>query len=285
MNQIRSIFSAILAIGLLSACEEQVSQNEIFAGDKIADQKSWVVLEESLQQLKDDFNANKDKVRLLFIVGDTCGICLRGMADLNDAFIARAQNDERLLTLVVHVPVLGAQEKHVPDAIPLLDGPRVLHYWDEVGKSGIHFGDSLETDGMYAWDVWLAYGPDDEWMETVPPRPEFWMHQLGPLDPDLKLDAELFAEKSLALMNDVKAGDFAELAEDEGILLADGTVIPSVVQPASVAVRQHIRGTGGYQNLKSINLTIRTGSINWGSQSVSIEITQDREQGLSPREN
>ncbi len=183
MTQARSIISAILAMALLTACGEQASQDDLWAGEKNADENAYVVLEESLQQLKDDFNANRGKIRLMFIVGDTCGICLRGMADLNDAFIARAQNDERLVTFVVHVPALGAQEKHIPDALPLLNGPRVFHYWDGIGKSGIHFGDTLEPNGMYAWDVWLAYGPEDEWLETVPPKPEFWMHQLGPLDP------------------------------------------------------------------------------------------------------
>ena len=118
MNRMYALFSVIIPMVLITACGQQSSQDEVWAVKSEADTKSYVVLEESLQQLKDDFNANKGKIRLLFIVGDTCGICLRGVADLNDAFISRAQNDDRLLTLVVHVPALGAQEKHVPAATP-----------------------------------------------------------------------------------------------------------------------------------------------------------------------
>jgi len=106
----------ILIGGALVAC----SPND--AGDSAVDaqlaEPSYVVMGEDLQQLKDDFNANEGRVRLLFISGPTCGICLRGMADLNDAFIAASQGDNRLVTFVVHVPALGAREEHVAATIP-----------------------------------------------------------------------------------------------------------------------------------------------------------------------
>lgn len=98
------------------------------AGPEVAVHSSYVVLDDELQQLKDDFNDNQGRVRLLFISGPTCGICLRGMADLNDEFIAASQNDDRLVTFVVQVPALGAREEHVAAVIPLLDGPQVYHY-------------------------------------------------------------------------------------------------------------------------------------------------------------
>jgi len=281
MNKIFPLFPGLILLVLLLGCEQQSPPEDVPAVNTDPVTAAYVVLDESLQQLKDDFNASKGKIRLLFIVGDTCGICLRGMADLNDAFIARAQEDDRLVTLVVHVPTLGAQEKHVPDAILLLEGPRVFHYWDGLGKSGVHFSDALATNGIYAWDVWMAYGPLAEWVETVPPAPEFWMHQLGPLDRDLRLDADVFAEKTLALMVKLEAGGFAELTEDDGSLLADGTVIPVVAQPKSVAVSMHIRGVGGFQNIKSIKSIRKTGQITRGSETSTVEVVEDAETGLT----
>ncbi len=107
----------ILIGGALVAC----SPND--AGDSALDSQladpSYVVMGEDLRQLKDDFNANAGRVRLLFISGPTCGICLRGMADLNDAFIAASQGDSRLVTFVVHVPALGARDR---------SGARLLAY-------------------------------------------------------------------------------------------------------------------------------------------------------------
>lgn len=281
MNKMFPLFPGLILMVLLLGCEQQSPPEDVPAVNAAPVTAAYVVLDESLQQLRADFNANKGKIRLLFLVGDTCGICLRGMADLNDAFIARAQEDDRLVTLVVHVPTLGAQEKHVPAAIPLLEGPRVFHYWDGVGKSGVHFGETLATDGIYAWDVWMAYGPQAEWAETVPPAPEFWMHQLGSLDRDLRLDADVFAEKTLALMVKLEAGGFAELTEDDGSLLADGTVIPAVAQPKSVAVSMHIRGVGGFQNLKTIKSIRKTGQIIRGSETSTVEVVEDAETGLT----
>lgn len=274
------LISVLFGTALLLGCRQEpeaVAANEATGESPAPD---YVVLDESLQRLKDDFNASKGKIRLLFIVGDACGICLRGMADLNDAFIARAQNDDRLLTFVLHVPALGTEERHVAAAIPLLDGPRVLHYWDGVGKSGIHFGDALETNGVYAWDVWLAYGPQAEWTDTVPPPPEFWMHQLGPLWPELRLDAKLFGEKTLALMSTIEAAPMEDLVADENALIADGTVIPVVAQPRGLAIGTHIRGVGGYHELKSIRTITRKGSISSSAGSSPLAIVEDRDNGL-----
>ncbi len=104
---------AMLLTGLtVAACGQQSNSSgtNVAAAQANDSAGSYLVLGEDLQQLKDDFNANEGRVRLLFLSGPTCGICLRGMADLNDEFIAASQNDDRLVTFVVHVPALGARE-------------------------------------------------------------------------------------------------------------------------------------------------------------------------------
>ena len=99
------------------------------------------------------------------------------MADLNDEFIAASQNDDRLVTFVVHVPTLGAEEKHAADSIPLLDGPRVHHYWEESGIIGSHFTDVMDVN-MYVWDFWAIYGTEARWEGRLPPKPDYYEHQL-----------------------------------------------------------------------------------------------------------
>ena len=163
---------------------------------------SYLVLDQDLRALKDDFNARKGSVRLLFVVGPTCAGCLRSMADLNDAFIADMQGDDRLNTYVVHVPTLGAREKHVKQAIPLLNGPNIFHYWDEIGYSGRHYQNLLDLN-FYAWGVWFIYGPEAEWTGELPPTPDFWQHRIGGLSRANYLDVQIFAgevEKRLAHM-------------------------------------------------------------------------------------
>ncbi len=75
-----------------------------------APQKPYVVLDKSLNQLRADFNANVGKVRMLYIVGPTCGICLRGMSDLQEAVYSKKGDDPRLVTFVIHVPFARREE-------------------------------------------------------------------------------------------------------------------------------------------------------------------------------
>ncbi len=277
----------ILIGGALVAC----SPND--AGDSAADSQladaSYVVMGEDLQQVKDDFNANAGRVRLLFISGPTCGICLRGMADLNDAFIAASQGDNRLVTFVVHVPALGAREEHVVATIPLLQGPRIHHYWEDTGIIGQHLSEVMDVD-MYVWDFWTIYGPDARWDGVLPPAPDYWEHQLGVTSGRFRgfprekvLDAERFAAEAASYLARVDAeliieAEIPDLEKSE--LLADGTVIPVVAQPRNVAVRQHIMGRGGYKNLKRIQTIHAEGHLETDSASYPLVLDATRPNSL-----
>jgi hypothetical protein len=266
--------SVILIFLALTACGNT-------GGDQDAGtaRSELVVLGEDLQQLKDDFNAKQGKVRLLFLSGPTCGICLRGMADLNDEFLAASQNDARLSTYVVHVPTMGAKENHAVDSIPLLDGPRIYHYWEETGIIGQHFTEVMDVE-MYVWDFWAIYGPDHRWDGVLPPTPDYYEHQLGVTSGgsggfprERVLDAERFAAVTRQYIDKLGGSPFAGAGEpslNESEQLADGTFIPRVGQPRSVAVRQHIMGRGGYKNLKRIQTISKRGRIEAGGRSYEL---------------
>jgi hypothetical protein len=274
--------STLVVIGVLLAACTQETDN---VGNIVEVDNSFVVLGEDLQQLKDDFNANEGRVRLMFLSGPTCGICLRGMADLNDAFIAAAQNDDRLVTFVVHVPTLGAKEEHVADTIPLLNGPRVHHYWEETGIIGSHYSDVMDV-GMYVWDFWAIYGPDARWEGTIPPKPDYYEHQLGissqkfrTFPKELVLDAERFAAKTQEFIDQIEPSgveDGSNLQLSESELRGDGTVIPVVAQPRNVAVSQHIRGRGFYKNLKRIQSISKSGHWQIDGHEFPLQIDMQR---------
>ena len=248
-------------------------------------QRNYVVMGDDLQVLKDDFNANQGRVRLVFLSGPTCGICLRGMADLNDEFLAASQNDDRLVTFVVHVPTMGAEEHHAADSIPLLDGPRIHHYWEESGIIGQHYTEVMGVD-VYVWDFWAIYGPDAVWEGTLPPVPDYYEHQLGvssgryrSFPKERVLDAERFAAETKRHLDTVDSLRFAapgDLEQIENEQLADGTVIPVVGQPRNVAVSQHIRGRGGFSNLKRIQSIQARGRIEVAGNSSSLTIQSER---------
>jgi len=245
----------------------------------------YLVIGEDLQQLKDDFNANQGRVRLVFLSGPTCGICLRGLADLNDEFIADKQNDDRLVTFVVHVPTMGAKEHHAADSIPLMNGPRVHHYWEESGIIGQHYTEVMDVN-MYVWDFWAIYGPDAVWDGTLPPVPEYYEHQLGVTSSNFRgfpkervLDAERFAAQTRNYLAQVDRNRFpvSKLSErTEGERMADGVVIPHVGQPRNVAVRQHIMGRGGYRNLMRIRSIEARGRIETDGVSRVLTVRSER---------
>lgn len=165
-----------------------------------SDAVAYTVLDDSFVALRDAFNARRDHVRLLFVVDSSCAICLRGMADLNDALLEQT-DDPRLDTYVVHVPVIGGTTDHIGPSAELIHNSRVTHFWNESGR----FGDQLALvadlkkgeERVYAWDVWTIYGPEVTWEGTDPPKPALLMHQLPHLSghPTYhRLDAEAFAQ-------------------------------------------------------------------------------------------
>ena len=136
-----------------------------------------VNLNGSVEQLRADFNANKDKVRLLFIVGPSCGTCLMGMDNLNRELVGKIQGDARFKTLVVHVPALAATAADVPGAMEVMNRPDVIHYWDGDARTGFSYAKVLNV--YFAWDVWMAYAPGQTSDEPAnPPKPTLWRHQL-----------------------------------------------------------------------------------------------------------
>ena len=234
---------------------------------------SYVSLDEELTQFKEDFNAMSDKLRLVFISGPSCGICLRGMDDLNRSIVASKQDDPRIHTMVLYVPALGANEEHARAAVSLLPGPRVSHYWDGSGNSGLEFQKTLGIP-MYAWDIWMIYEPGAQWEEaSVPPHPAFWHHQLPSLPKDQKLDAEEFAaavvERLSAMPPAAVSSSSAAASESEAGLL-------KVAQPTSFILRQHHRSRGGYRKLKTIVSIRYQGETQVDDQTYALTIDTSR---------
>jgi hypothetical protein len=194
----------IYIVMLLAACSHSRAASSIQPAAA-----EYVTLDPSLKRLQNDFNADADKVRLLYIVGGTCPVCLRGMDDLGKALSAQ-QNNPHLQTFVVYVPALGAKAKDIQPTVSLLPGKYVSRYWDPNGASGRLFDETLHTGG-FAWDVWMIYGTGQRWDATEPPAPDFWMDQLGPPLPQWRyLDATTFnkqVEHYLASIKPAPAGN------------------------------------------------------------------------------
>lgn len=129
---------------------------------------------------------------------------------MNRDLLSRTKN-ERLRTFVVHVPVIGAKAKDVTPAARLLENPHVRNYWNASGDFGRVLAQAVQLrndrEVVYAWDVWLLYGPDAEWVKAGPPQPQLLMHQLWKLEGTQfpTLDSKVFARQTQALIAKVPA--------------------------------------------------------------------------------
>lgn len=183
----RTLLIAAGSLGL-SACGEAIDRATLDEGAQV----DVAVLDENLTALRTAFNASPEKVRLLFVVGPSCGPCLRGLMEMSEALGSDLLASDKLDVMIVHVPTLGAEEHHARRAANLLRGRSVHHYWDPGGATGDAVQQSLGI-AEYAWDVWLTYPPGPTWTETAPPAPAAWSHQLGSLPPANRLNPDAFA--------------------------------------------------------------------------------------------
>jgi hypothetical protein len=139
------------------------------------------------------------------------------MDDLNKALLSRT-HDPRLQTFVVHVPVIGAQADDAAPSMKLLENDEVRHYWNPDGSFGRQLAEAVGLEGadgelVYAWDVWLIYGPEATWEGTLPPKPAQLMHQLYALQGSEKfplLDREVFAQAVQQLLAQLPPPDSIE---------------------------------------------------------------------------
>lgn len=135
--------------------------------------------------LRDAFNKAKGSVRLVFLIDPICPTCLRGLKDLDTEVLLPHASDTTLQTFVIHTPVLGATEKDTANTCSIVHNAHVTQFWDPNQELGSLFATALGMKNgdkeIYAWDVWLVYGPKAEWTGAVPPKADFLMHQL----PDL----------------------------------------------------------------------------------------------------
>ena len=265
---LRLIVSCTIIFGL-TACAPESSEEQAFHTDR----PDYYVVDESLSRIKADFNAMQDKVRLVFIVGPSCGICLRGMDDLNESIVKFIQSDPRIHTLAIHVPALGAEEEHVVGSIPLLSGPRVTHYWDPNGSTGIEYKETLDIP-MYAWDLWFVYEPGARWEDgELPPYPDHWEHQLPSLPSDKKLDAKRFASEVNSRL--AKLPDSSEAVKVAELQDQDPQLLP-VAQGRGYMIRQNHVSRGGYTTLKGIESISYEGTTDVGDQTYRLRVNTQR---------
>ncbi len=159
-----------------------------------------VALDAQSNPFRNDFNRDRDKVRIVMLVSPTCPECLHG-ASVVEGMLFDRDSSPKLAGYAIWDPKLGAHEGDVDAGTTLASDPRIRHYWDADERLGTFYETILPTPGTQSWDVYMIFPPGVVWKGDAPPRPAVWMHQLSHSDPTLFLDPQKFASDAEDLLH------------------------------------------------------------------------------------
>jgi hypothetical protein len=139
----------------------------------------------SAAELRREFNASSQKVRIVALLSPTCAECQSGHAVVGG--IMKKFPSPNLQALLVWEPMRATDSATAAakQAATVRD-VRISQGWNVSRDVGKLFSATLDLHRI-AWDVYLIYKPGVRWKDEKPPRPTFWMHQLDGADPSLLL--------------------------------------------------------------------------------------------------
>jgi hypothetical protein len=128
------------------------------------DPKALTVIDRSFQPLRRDFEASRNKVRLVGIVTPTCGQCQDASRAIRERVLPEVTSAdfEVFLVWVSHVP--PDVEVRARVLAEKFRDPRIRHYWDDSGRIARAFGVQAGLpQGSAIYDVYYLYGRGDTW--------------------------------------------------------------------------------------------------------------------------
>ena len=128
-------------------------------------------------------------------------MCLRGASEIQSKVLEQVKNSD-LRVYSVYVPILrGDDEASVSSAINRLSDSRVVSFWDGKGEVAQSYSPVLKLKaGLPAWDVYMVFDREADW-KTQPPAPNYWMHQLGGVAPERRLNGDTLAAEIKKVLN------------------------------------------------------------------------------------
>lgn len=181
-------------------------------GDAFTERPSWETrpvtpMAAAGDELREAFNRDAGRVRMLLMLSPRCGICLAS-ARMIQRYVFEEVDGPGLAGYVVWGPMLGDETaEHADTATAFLNDPRVGHFWTPEHTLATALSDSvgLPADEP-AWDVFLLYPPGAAWGDK-PPKPAVVMHVDRPLPEEQTLDARELHARAAELLELIEGGD------------------------------------------------------------------------------
>src|SRR5258708_39130136 len=139
----------------------------------------------SAEDVRKEFNASSQKVRVVALLSPTCRDCQSGHGVVRR--ILKKFPSPKLKAILVWEPMRdGDNATSATQQAETVQDIRISQGWDGGQNLGKVFGQTLDLHQI-AWEVYLVYKPGIKWEGPQRPRPTFWMHQLEGADPKLLL--------------------------------------------------------------------------------------------------
>jgi len=148
-------------------------------------------------QLRAQFNADVNKVRVLTVLSPSCSSCAEGARIVQTEVFAKVA-DPNLVGYVVWGPFLSQDSEQMAErAMVLVPDARVRHYWDERKRIAVGLTNVLGIAPLLGWDVFLVYAPGVKWNQAdlTPPPPTIFMHQSRSIAKGQHLDGAALRQK------------------------------------------------------------------------------------------
>ncbi|MDY7093782.1 MAG: hypothetical protein SX243_12495 [Acidobacteriota bacterium] len=157
-------------------------------------------LADSGDELRERFNQDADKVRLMVLLSPKCGICLASARVIQRYVMHDIESDDLALYLVWG-PMLGGEERQdAKEATAFLPDSRVVHYWTPAHDLAAQVSKPLELGEELAWDTFLLYAPGTRWAEGPPPAPSSFMHVGRSLPAERRFNGKTLAAEIRGLL-------------------------------------------------------------------------------------
>jgi hypothetical protein len=115
----------------------------------------------STEQLKQRFQQDSGKVRLIALVSPVCPECRRGFADMQN--VLKEIPDDRLCAYIVWLPMFPSDSRSwAQTRSDEFKDERLSYYWDGGKVTGEEWAKTLDINRT-AWDVYFLYGSESKW--------------------------------------------------------------------------------------------------------------------------
>jgi copper chaperone CopZ len=168
--------------GLGALLQEKENCSKSCCGNSLAalpkEKSKDLVIAADVDQIKNAFNQQADKIKFVTILSSTCQWCLQGAESVQRGVLEK-MNEKDVITIIVWTNMLKSDDQETAfRAASLFKGKNVTQFFDRENKFGDIAAKTLNPKGEKAWDIYMFFDKDTRWEKNLP-RPFDYAHQLG----------------------------------------------------------------------------------------------------------